>query len=147
MKREVAHTVARLAADASCREKVLQYGIIPILISMTTAEHVDTATGRQGQHVNSCRHQEFVHSFVTCSDESSAPRYPLRLLRQVLHVMLQRSGVFSFLSPSTLIVSGILSPSNAALSFCTLFLVGTFPTEESKSLGSLVRDMTTLLAS
>lgn len=46
VRREVAHTVARLAADASCREKILQFGIIPILVTMSTAPDLDTATGR-----------------------------------------------------------------------------------------------------
>ncbi|CAM9379489.1 unnamed protein product [Scytosiphon promiscuus] len=46
VRREVAHTVARLAADASCREKILQFGIIPILVAMTTATDLDIATGR-----------------------------------------------------------------------------------------------------
>lgn len=46
VRREVAHTVARLAADASCREKILQFGIIPILVKMTSATDLDTATGR-----------------------------------------------------------------------------------------------------
>ncbi|CAM9901915.1 unnamed protein product, partial [Ectocarpus sp. 12 AP-2014] len=46
IRREVAHTIARLAADASCREKILQYGIIPILVTMSTAPDLDTTTGR-----------------------------------------------------------------------------------------------------
>lgn len=46
VQREVAHTVARLAVDPSCREKILQYGIIPIVIAMCKTEDVDTTTGR-----------------------------------------------------------------------------------------------------
>ncbi len=38
--------MARLAADASCREKILQFGIIPILVTMSAALDLDTATGR-----------------------------------------------------------------------------------------------------
>lgn len=39
--------MARLAADASCREKLLQYGIIPILVAMSMGSDLDTTTGRQ----------------------------------------------------------------------------------------------------
>ncbi|CAM9093459.1 unnamed protein product, partial [Hapterophycus canaliculatus] len=46
VRREVAHTVARLAADASCREKILQFGIISTLVTMTKANDLDIATGR-----------------------------------------------------------------------------------------------------
>ncbi|CAM9684217.1 unnamed protein product, partial [Laminaria digitata] len=47
VRREVAHTVARLAADASCREKILQYGIISTLVTMSKVDNVDTTTGRR----------------------------------------------------------------------------------------------------
>lgn len=47
VRREVAHTVARLAADASCREKILQYGIISTLVTMSKVDDVDTTTGRR----------------------------------------------------------------------------------------------------
>lgn len=46
VRREVAHTVARLAADGSCREKIFQYGMIPVLVTMSSAPDVDTTTGR-----------------------------------------------------------------------------------------------------
>ncbi|CAM9405226.1 unnamed protein product, partial [Discosporangium mesarthrocarpum] len=55
IRQEVAHTVARLVMDVSCREKILQYGIIPILIRICCTPGVDTLTSRQA-YLTKCRY-------------------------------------------------------------------------------------------